>query len=282
MVNRGIRRHSNKTNLRKHVEYTTLWKAKSSTEERKGCAACFGHARRCNRQNAGRDSRKLWTTMLRGQQLRVQVNQMTRSQDRQRVGPCPVRGGVPVSAAGRPAPEDANMEAAEISAAQPTNSVVRTLEAEDDTSEKRERLMAGVPTLHQTDENFDVDAHKMVVVVAMPDDQGEGTQRVIDWDKKYNGAKSGNLLDTQKVYEGRRRELATIEKLEVAETIQLQEARAQNLETVYGKWLDDAKGTPEDPGVGQGADWFATQVNTYAREEVSQATPPIKSVQNHL
>ena len=47
-----------------------------------------------------------------------------------------------------------------------------------------------------------------------------------------------------KVYEGRLRELANIEKLE-AQPIQLQEARAQSLEIVYGKWLDDAIGTPE-------------------------------------
>ena len=43
------------------------------------------------------------------------------------------------------------------------------------------------------------------------------------------------------------RELANIEKLEVAEPIQLQEAIAQNLEIVYGKCLDDVNGTPEDP-----------------------------------
>ena len=33
----------------------------------------------------------------------------------------------------------------------------------------------------------------------------------------------------------------------MAEPIQLQEARAQNLEIVYGKWLDDVKGKQEDP-----------------------------------
>ena len=48
-----------------------------------------------------------------------------------------------------------------------------------------------------------MDAHKLVVLAAMPDDQGKWTQRVIDWEKKYYGAKSGTLLDTQKVYEGR-------------------------------------------------------------------------------
>ena len=43
------------------------------------------------------------------------------------------------------------------------------------------------------------------------------------------------------------KELANIEKLEVAE-IMLQEARAQAIEIVYAGWLDDAaKGTPEDP-----------------------------------
>ena len=66
-------------------------------------------------------------------------------------------------AAGRQAPEDANMEAAESSAAQPTSSVVRTLEAEDDTSAKRQKLMAGMPILHETDVDVNMDAHKLVV-----------------------------------------------------------------------------------------------------------------------
>ena len=51
-------------------------------------------------------------------------------------GSAPSPSGGLVPAAGRPALEDANMEAAESTAAQPTSSVVRTLEAEDDTSAK--------------------------------------------------------------------------------------------------------------------------------------------------
>ena len=102
------------------------------------------------------------------------------------------------------------MEAAESSAAQPVRSAVRTLETEDDGSAKRQRLMAGMPIVHETDVDVNVDAHKMVVLAAMPDDQGQWTQRVIDWDKKSYGAKSGTLLDTQKVYEGRLREFANI------------------------------------------------------------------------
>ena len=63
------------------------------------------------------------------------------------------------------------MEAAESSAAQSTSSVVRTLETQDDASAKRQRLMAGMPILHETDVDVNVDAHKMVVLAAMPDDQ---------------------------------------------------------------------------------------------------------------
>ena len=128
-----------------------------------------------------------------------------------------------------------------------------------------------MPILHETDVDVNVVAHKLLVWAAMPDDQGRWAQRVIDWDKKYYGGKSGILLDSQKVYEGRLREFANIEKLEVAEPNQLQEARAQSLEIVCGKWLDDAKGTPEDPDAVRSR----LVVNTYVCEDVTQATPPI-------
>ena len=118
-------------------------------------------------------------------------------------GSAPSSSSGPAPAVCGPAPEDVNMGAAESSAAQPTSSAVRTLEAEDDASAKRQKVIAGMPILHETDVDVNVDAHEMVVVAAMPDDRGQWTQRVIDWDNKYHGAKSGNLLDTQKVYEGR-------------------------------------------------------------------------------
>ena len=78
------------------------------------------------------------------------------------------------------------------------------------------------------------------------------------------------------MYEGRLREHANIEKQEVSEPIPLQEARAQSLEIVCGKWLDDATGTPEHPDAVRSR-LVATQVNTHAREDVTQATPPIKA-----
>ena len=55
-----------------------------------------------------------------------------------------------------------------------------------------------MPILHETDVDVNVDAHKMVVSAAMPDDQGQWTQRVIVWDKKYYGAKSGTLLESHR------------------------------------------------------------------------------------
>ena len=116
---------------------------------------------------------------------------------------------------------------AESSTAQPTSSVVRTLETEVDAGAKRQRFLAGMPILHETDVDVHVDAHKTVVLAVMPDDQGRWTQRVIEWDKKYFGAKSGHLghlFQSQKVSEDRIKELVNIEKLEVAE-ITLQQAR---------------------------------------------------------
>ena len=241
----------------------------------KGCPACFGNAKVHSPECMARfqdivDNEAAQTAAASASEPNVEMHWQAAG------GSAPSSSGGPVPAAGRTAPEDANMEAAESSAGQPTSSVVRTLEAEDDTSAKRQTLMAGMPILHETDVDVNMDAHKLVVLAAMSDDQGQWTQRVIDWDKKYYGTKSGNLLDTQKVYEGRLRDLANIEKLEVAEPIQLQEGRAQNLEIVHGKWLDDVKGTREDPEAVRSR-LVATQVNTHAREDVTQATPPIKA-----
>ena len=84
--------------------------------------------------------------------------------------------------------------AAESSASQLASSAVRTLEAEDDASAMRQKLLAGMPTLHESDVDVNVDAHKMIVLAAIPDARDQWIQRVIGWDKKYFGAKSGTLV----------------------------------------------------------------------------------------
>ena len=59
-------------------------------------------------------------------------------------GPAPSSSSGPAPATGSPAPEDTNMEVvAESSAAQPASSAARTLEAEDQSSAKRQRVLAG-------------------------------------------------------------------------------------------------------------------------------------------
>ena len=75
-------------------------------------------------------------------------------------------------------------------------------------------------------------ARSSIVLAAMPDDPEQWTQQSRRLaEEMVLKKKSGNLLSTPKVYEGRLKKLA--------EPIPLQEARAQNLEIVYGKWLDD-------------------------------------------
>ena len=98
----------------------------------------------------------------------------------------------------------------------------------------------------------------------------------MDWNKIRPGAKSGHLghlFESKKVSESRIKELANIEKLEVAK-ITLQEARAQGSEIVYVGWLDHAaRGMPVDSDAVRSR-VNATQLNTYDREDVVQATLP--------
>ena len=69
---------------------------------------------------------------------------------------------------------------AESSASQPASSAARTLDAEDHSSAKRQKVLVGMPTLHESDVNVEVDACKNIVLAAMPDDREQWTQQVID------------------------------------------------------------------------------------------------------
>ena len=145
MVNRGIRRDITKTNLLKYVDCTSLWNVKSSTGVRKVARHVSGMQRYIHR-NAGHDSRTLWT-MKQHRTAAASASEPNAEMREQAVGgSASSSSSGPAPAAGRPAPEDANMEPAE-SSAQPTSSVVRTMEAEDNTSAKRQKLMAGYADL---------------------------------------------------------------------------------------------------------------------------------------
>ena len=108
----------------------------------------------------------------------------------------------PAPVAGRPAPEDVMEMVVKSSTTQPTSSANWVLEADDHPSAKRQKVLAGMPTSDETDEDVNVDAYKIIVLAAMPDDREQWTQQIVDWDKKYFGTKSGTLLDTQGVPAG--------------------------------------------------------------------------------
>ena len=117
------------------------------------------------------------------------------------------------------------------------------------------RLLASRSDRHGTIE--DMDTCGAIVLMTDPEDCDGWTQQVVDRDKKCCGAKSGHLghlFESQLVSERQIKELANIEKLEVAE-IMLQETIARITEIIYAGWLDDgARRTREDPAADRGSE----------------------------
>ncbi|CAK0821956.1 unnamed protein product, partial [Prorocentrum cordatum] len=97
----------------------------------------------------------------------------------------------------------------------------------------------------------------------------------MEWDKDFFSTKAGIKLDPQKVLEGKIREMTQIEAYKVKEDIPWSTARKRKLTVVNSKWLLEPKPTAENPEAVR-ARLVATEVNTYAREDVTQSTPPVK------
>ena len=102
------------------------------------------------------------------------------------------------------------------------------------------------------------------------------TITVLQEGKTVYGTKSGLPLDPAKVREGRQLEMDNIEKFGVRSVISLAEAKQRGLKLVHAKWLDDVKPTTADPNAVRSR-LVATELNTYAREDVTQSTPPLKA-----
>ena len=136
------------------------------------------------------------------------------------------KGGTAM-AAGRPAPENSQKTLAAVAESATTQSTtsprIRVVETEDQFNTECHKVLPGMFDRHET---------------------------IVDMDTKCCGAKRGHLghlIESQKVSMRQIKELANIEKLEVAE-IMVQETIARTTEIIYAGWLDDAaKGTPEDP-----------------------------------
>ena len=154
-------------------------------------------------------------------------------------------------AAGRPAPEDSRIRVAAVAESATTQSTtssrILVVETEDQFNIECHKELANRSGWHGI--IADMDTCGAIVQTIDPEDRDGWTQQVVDRNKKCCGTKSGHLghlIESQMVSERQIKELANIEKLEVAE-IMWQEARAQAIEIVYAGWLDDAaKGTPED------------------------------------
>ena len=181
-------------------------------------------------------------------------------------------------AAGRPAPEDSHMMVAAVAESSTTQSTtssrIRVVETEDQSNTECQKVLASRSDRHGT--IADMDTCGAIVLTTGPEDCDGWTHQVVDWNKKCRGAKSGHLghlFESQKVSERRIKELASIEKMEVAETT-LQEARAQASEIVYARLLDDvARRAPEDPAAVRSSE-DATQVSAPDHEDEVQATTP--------
>ena len=139
------------------------------------------------------------------------------------------------------------------------------------------RMIASLPTMHSTNDMLGAMAGQAYegeyLCSALPEENFE--QRLMDWEKDYYGAKSGKVLDKDKVHEATELEIENMQRLEVYETIDLAEAKSAKMEIFYTKWLDGEKPTAADPAAVRSR-LVATQINNYTREDVTQATPPIK------
>ena len=129
-----------------------------------------------------------------------------------------------------------------------TSSRIREMEIEDPFNIECHKLLAGF-FLDRHGTIVDMDTCEAIVLTIDPEECDGLTQQVVDRNKKCCGTKSGHLghlFESQMVSEKQIKELANIEKLEVAEVV-LQEAIAQTTEIIYAGWLDDvARRTPED------------------------------------
>ena len=128
---------------------------------------------------------------------------------------------------------------------------------------------------HRTSESASADRAAAGSSACTDDQDPEAIRTVPIPERQVMGTKSGTPLDLHKVMEGRQKELDSIHSFGVKRDITMQEAKTRGLKFVHAKWLDDVKPTPTDPKAVRSR-LVATEVATYAREDVSQSTPPLR------
>ncbi len=246
-----------------------------------GCTACFGHAKQHTAE-----CRKRFEELMAKEPETVQAEGDANLNGEGSAAPAAAQGSVAEAAAQTAQAPDVPMEGGK--AAEPD--VAMAVGADDEAPEAKRRrspigLMA-MPTMHSINDMLgsmaaqacgepplQESAETEDLCGALPEDDFK--QQLMDPFKEYYDTKSGKLLDRDKVHEGRKLEIENMQRLEVYETIDLAEAKRAGMDIVYTKWLDGEKPTAADPDAVRSR-LVATQINTYAREDVTQATPPIK------
>jgi hypothetical protein len=250
-----------------------------------GCTACFGHAKQHTPE-----CRKRFEELTANEPEAVQAEGDARM-NAQVEQPAVAQGSAaPAAAQAVPvaqAPQDVAMEVSRAADPDVGMAVDAGIVDEGRSPEPKRRsireniAMMAMPTLH--DDNMTVqasgaplqerDLDMEFLCGTLPEEDFE--RQLLDPFKEYYDTKSGKLLDRDKVYDGRKLEIENMQRLEVYETIDLAEAKRAKMDIVYTKWLDSEKPTAADPGAVRSR-LVATQINNYTREDVTQATPPIK------
>ena len=136
-------------------------------------------------------------------------------------------------------------------------------------------MIAAVPTLHEPN----IIAAPAGTYLAYAAGEADGELQVIhatvEWDQNYYAAKNGELLDPGKVQKGRQKELDNIVRFQVKRDMPISEAKAKGIKIVNAKWLDDKKPVEGD-AENVRSRLVATELNLFAREDCTQATPPRK------
>ena len=203
----------------------------------KGSMACCEHAGSNLRDLRARTQRLMDNEVVQTENQR-KFECLTRKHTEQfEQGTVQSSNGGTAMAAGRPAPEDSSMRAAAVAESATTQSTtssrIRVVETEDQSNIECHKVLAGIFNRHET--IVDMDTCRAIDKMTDPEDCDGWTQQVVDRNKKCCGAKSGHLghlFESQKVSKRRIKELANIEKLEVAE-ITMQETIARATEIVH-------------------------------------------------
>ena len=238
----------------------------------KVCPACFGHAKVHSPECRARfqdivDNEAAQTAAASAADAEAETSGQAAG------GSAPSSSSGPAPAAGGPALEDVNKDVTpESSAAQPASSAVRTLVAEDRSSAKRHKLLACIQPFTNLTWTLMWMRTRRSSWRRCPTIVNSGLSGSLTWTRCIVEPRAESCLTRRRCMRVGSGSLRTLRSWRWRNPFRCRRPELQSLEIVYWKWLD-----PEDTQLRSRSRSVATQVHTYAREDVTQATPPIKA-----